>query len=147
MIVVEVVLVVRAVVAWVELLVCRFDALMTPYTHTQKHAHTRTETNAHKHTHTQATRGVPAQDKYQRHKNTRKECQTGGRGGGLRREGEGGGNGRGEGRERERGEGGIKGDLGTGGDIGIAGSLARQTVARARICFPPALAQSSPCCS
>ena len=64
----------------------------------------------------------------------------------MRREGEeGGGVGGGEGRERGR-VGGIKGDLGTGGHIGIAGSLERQTVARARIGFPPALAQSSPCC-
>ena len=51
------------------------------------------------------------------------------------------GRGRGEGQWRE-GRGWREGDLSTGGNFGIAGSLARQTVARAHICCAPALAQS-----
>jgi len=75
--------------------------------------------------------------------------RTGGRQEGTERrdgesEGEGGereGRGRGEGQWRE-GRGRREGDLSTGGNFGIAGSLARQTVARAHICCAPALAQS-----
>ena len=86
---------------------------------------------------------------YARRRQGKRGGRTGGRQEGTERrdgesEGEGGereGRGRGEGQWREGRER-REGDLSTGGNFGIAGSLARQTVARAHICCAPALAQS-----